>query len=96
MSDDDYFRKQQKDLNDVVESLSAIRREIEESNKKLRKLEYFDEHHDRFMFETYIVIKYLNPVIAEIKSLNQTLGCSALLILCVLVYIAYFVSKGHW
>ena len=97
MSMDDYQnRKREKDLNDVVEELRTISREIKEINEKLEKLKYFEDSYNKNMFQIHIVRTYLNPIITELSRLGSTVGCSSLLMLGVLAYIAYFISKGYW
>jgi DNA repair exonuclease SbcCD ATPase subunit len=86
----------EKNIDDAVNELREISKEIREINQKLEKLKYFEDSYNKDMFQIHIVRTYLNPITTELSRLGSTVGCSSLLMLGVLAYIAYFISKGHW
>ena len=87
--------KREKNLGDVVRCLHEIRQEIEATNKTVNKIKYFDDLYNKSVFQNHIEDTYLNPVLDEMKKLENTVFWYGFLILGVLVYIAYFVSKSH-
>ena len=94
MSDDNYYERRITNLDDVKYALDDVTRAIEQLDSNVQLQTDFQKDHSIFLDDSLAHV--MLGVSHKIEQITSVVHFYGFLILGVLVYIAYVVSKGHW